>query len=90
MAHQDGVGHIHTRHGLMQGIVKHRCAAAQALLQHQVPVPQGLLEQAGPAFVLVEAAAAVGAVGGVGAVAVGVGVAEADDMFFHWGSPLSD
>ena len=46
-------------------------------------IAQGLLQAAGPALVLVEADAVVGAVVGVGAIAVGVGITQTENMLFH-------
>ena len=83
MAHEDGVEHCQGVHSLVKGVLEHSGPARQALLQHKEVLPQGLLQQAGPALILVEAGAAVGAVGGVGAVAVGVGIPQAEDVFFH-------
>ena len=44
---------------------------------------QSLLEQMGPALIFVKTIAAVRAVSGVGTVAMGIGVTEADNMLFH-------
>ena len=67
----------------MDGIVEAGGPAGEALLDDQVLLPQCRLEPPGPALGFVEADAAVGAVTGVCALAVGVAVAEADDVFFH-------
>ena len=76
-------------HGLVEGVGEDGGAAGQPLLGNQIARAQGLLQQAGPALVFVEADPAVGAVGRVGAVAVGIGVAKAEDMFFHsWSRPF--
>ena len=42
-----------------------------------------LLQEAGPALVLGEAVGVVGGIVGVCAVAMGVGIAKADNVFFH-------
>jgi len=42
-----------------------------------------LLKQAGPALVFVETDAAVGTVGGIGAVTVGVGIADTENVLFQ-------
>ena len=83
MALQQGIDDAQRVNGLVEGVGEYGGAAAQPLLRHQIVLPQGLLQQAGPALVLVEADAALGAVGRIGAVAVGVGVADTDDVFFH-------
>jgi hypothetical protein len=67
----------------VDGIVKAGGPAGEALLDDEVFLAQQALEPPGPALGFIEADAAVGAVAGVGAVAVGVAVAEADDVFFH-------
>ena len=67
----------------MNGIIKAGGAAGQTFFDHQIFLPQLLLQQSGPAFRLVETDAAVGAVSGIGAVAVGVGVTEAENVLFH-------
>ena len=67
----------------MQGIRKDGGTAGKPLFQNQIIRPQLLLQQAGPALRFVEAVAAVGAVRRVGAIAVGVGIAEAYNVFFH-------
>ena len=83
VAHKDRVGHIQSGHGFVEGIGEDGGAAGQALFQDEIFLAQSLLQQAGPALVFIEPGAAIGAVGGIGAVAVGVGVAQADDVFFH-------
>ena len=88
VAHEDGVCHIQGGHGFVEGVGEDGGAAGQTLFQDQIVLTQCLLQQAGPAFVFVEAGAAVGAVGGIGAVAVGIGVTETDDVFFHGMSSL--
>ena len=87
MRHQRGIYDIQPGHTLVQRIGKHGRPAGQPLFQHKVLLPQRLLQKAGPAFVLVEAVGAVGGVIGVGTVAVGIGIAEADNVFFHVCSP---
>ena len=83
VAHQTGIDRVQTGHGLLQGVRKHGGAPGEPLLDHKVILSQCLLQQTGPAFVLVETVAAIGTVGGVGAVAVGVGITETDNVFFH-------
>ena len=83
MAFQQGVNHRQGVHGLVEGVGEDGGPAGQALLRHQKVRAQGLLQQTGPTLVLVEADAAVSAVGGVGAVAVRVGIAQAENVFFH-------
>ena len=73
----------------MQRVIKDRGAAGKALLDNEAVLPQLLLQKAGPALGLIKAVAVVTAVIGVGAVAVGVGIPEADNMFFH-GSALPE
>ena len=70
----------------MKGVHEDRGAAAQALLNDQIFFPQGLLEPAGPALVLVVAVGAVGGVFGIGAVSMGIGIAQAKDVSLHEGS----
>jgi hypothetical protein len=67
----------------VDGIVKAGGPAGEALLDDEIFLAQQALEPPGPTLGLIEADAAVGAVAGVGTVAVGVAVAEADDVFFH-------
>ena len=67
----------------MDGIIKAGGAAGQTLFHHQILVSQLSLQAAGPALVFVEANTAVGAIGGVGAIAVGVGITETNNMLFH-------
>ena len=83
VALQQGVGAAQGVHALVERVREHGGAAAEALLRHQEILAQGLLQQAGPALVLVEADAAVGAVGGVGAVAVGIGITQTENVLFH-------
>ena len=83
MAHKGGEDHIQTGQSLGQRIVKDGGPAAQTLLQYQVFVPQRLGQQTGPALGFVETVTAVGAIEGLGAVAVGVGIAKTYDMLLH-------
>ena len=83
MAFKQSVQHAQGVHGFVERVLKDRGAAREPLLRHQNALPQGLLQQAGPALVFVEANAAVGTVGGIRAVAVGVGVAQAENVLFH-------
>ena len=83
MALEQGIGNAERVHALMERVNEHCGAAGQALLGDQILLAQRLLQQAGPALVLVEADAAVSAVGGVGAIAMGVGIAQAENMLFH-------
>ena len=89
VALQQGVEHGEGVHSLVEGVGEHGGPAGQPLLRHQIVGAQGLLQQTGPPLVLVEADAAVGAVGGVGAVAVGVGVAQTEYVFFHRHRPFN-
>ena len=83
MALEQGVDHAQGVHGLVDGVHEHGGAAGKALLGHQIFVAQRLLQAAGPALVLVEADAVVGTVIGVSAIAVGVGIAQAENVLFH-------
>ena len=83
MAHEGGIDDPQAVHALVERIGEHGGAAGQPLLQNQVPFPQLLLQQAGPALRLVKPIAAGHGVSGVGAVAVGIGITEAYDVFFH-------
>ena len=84
MAFQAGIQVRQGRQALLHRVVKDRGTAAKALLDDEVLLPQCLLQQAGPPLVLIEPGkAAVRAAGGVGAVAVGVGIAQADDVLLH-------
>ena len=60
--------------GVLEGVGENGGPAAETLLGDQISLPQGLLQQAGPPLLLVEADAPVGAIRRVGAVAVGVGI----------------
>jgi len=88
MAHQRGINDPQTVHGLMEGVGEYGGPAGKTFFINLAVVAQPVLQQAGPALLLVEPVAAVGAVGGVGAVAVGVGVAKTEDVFFHRGTSL--
>ena len=67
----------------MDGVYKNGRPARKALFRHKIVAAKRRLQAAGPALVLIEADAVVGTVRRVGAVAVGVGVAQTKDMFFH-------
>ena len=83
VALEQGVGHAQRIHGLMQRVHEHSSAAGKSLLGDQILLAQRLLQAAGPALILVEADAVVGAVVGVGTIAVGVGIAQTENMLFH-------
>ena len=83
MAHQGGVDRPQAVHALVEGIGEHGGAPGQALLQNQVFFPQLLLQQAGPALGFIKPAASRDGIGGVGAIAMGIGIAETDNVFFH-------
>ena len=83
MAFEQRIGHAQRVHGFVDGVHKYGGPARKPLLGDQILFAQRLLQAAGPALVLVETDAAVGAVGRVGAIAVGVGVPQAENVFFH-------
>ena len=62
---------------LVKGIGKDSGAAGKAVLRDQIVIPKECLEQTGPPLLLVEAVSSIGTVCGVGAVAVGIGIAKA-------------
>ena len=82
MALEQGIGHAQSIHGLVDGIYKNGGAARKALFGYQILVAQSSLQAAGPALVLVEADAAIGVILGVGTITVGVGIAQAENMWF--------
>lgn len=61
----------------MDGIGEAGGSAGKAFFDDQIIAAEFLAQQAGPAFMFIETSV------GVGAVAVGVGIAEAYNMFFH-------
>ena len=67
----------------MDGVYENGRPARKTLFRHEIVAAKRRLQAAGPALVLVEADAVVGTVRRVGTVAVGVGVAQTKDMFFH-------
>ena len=67
----------------MDGVIEAGGAAGETFFNDQIFFSQMLLQQPGPALLLGETDAAVQAVRWVGTVAVGVGIAEADHVFFH-------
>ena len=83
VALEQGVSHAQCIHGFVQRVHEHGSAAGKTFLGDQILLAQRLLQTAGPALVLVEADAVVGAVVGVGAVAVGVGITQTENMLFH-------
>ena len=89
VAFQQGIGDAEGVHAFMQRILEYGGAAGETLFGDQKILAQCFLQQAGPAFVFVEADAVVCAVVGVGTVTVGIGVAKAKNMLFHGGLFLS-
>ena len=83
MAFEQGIGHAQSIHGLVDGVCKNGSAPGKTLFGYQILVAQSSLQAAGPALVLVETDAAVGIVLGVGAITMGVGIAQAENMCFH-------
>ena len=83
MALQQGIRDAQSVHGFVDGVHENGRPAGQALFRDEVLAAQCGLQTAGPALVLVEADAAVGVVLRVGAIAVGVGVAQAENVSFH-------
>ena len=67
----------------LQGIGEYRGPPAQSLLDHQIFLSQGALEQTGPAFRLAEPASAEGFPLLSSTVAVSIGVAQTDNMALH-------
>ena len=85
--HQRGIDYIQPGHALMQRIGKYGRPAGKSLFQHKILPAQRLLQKARPALVLVEAVGMAGGIVGIGAVAMGIGIAKADNVFFHARSP---
>ena len=83
VALEAGIDVVQTVQPFVDGFVKTGGAAGQTLFNYQIVISQLLLQQAGPALVLIEADAAVGTVSGVRAVAMGIGIAEADNELFN-------
>ena len=83
MALQQGIRDAQSVHGFVDGVYENGRPAGQALFRDKVLAAQRGLQTAGPALILVEADAAVGVVLRVGAIAVGVGVAQAENVGFH-------
>ena len=83
MRHERGVYHVEPGHALMQWVAENSSAPGKPLLEHKVILAKRLLQEAGPALVLGEAVGVVGGIFGVCAVAMGVGIAKADNVFFH-------
>ena len=81
MALQQGIRDAQSVHGFVDGVYENGRPAGQALFRDEVLAAQCGLQTTGPALVLVEADAAVGVVLRVGAIAVGVGVAKAENEF---------
>ena len=88
MALEERIGHAQSVHRLMDGVHENRRPARKALFRHKILAAQRCLQPTGPALILVEADAVVGAVRRVGAIAVSVGVAQTKDMLFHRSIPL--
>jgi hypothetical protein len=87
MAHQNGIGHAEGIHALMQRILKYSSSTGKALFQHQIFFAQQLLQNPGPAFIFIKTVAAVGAIGRIRTVAMGIGISQTDNVFFHIKSP---
>ena len=83
MAFQQGIRDAQSVHGFVDGVYENGRPAGQALFGDKVLAAQRGLQTAGPALVFVEADAAIGVVLRVGAIAVGVGVAQAENVSFH-------
>ena len=67
----------------MDGVHENGRPARKALFRHEIVAAKRRLQAAGPALVLIEADAVVSTVRRVGTVAVGVGIAQTEDMCFH-------
>ena len=67
----------------MEGIVKAGGPAGKPFFDHKIAFAELCLQQLCPALVLIEADAAVRAVGRIGAVAVGIGISQTKDVFVH-------
>ena len=83
VALEQGIDDAEGIHRFVDGVHKYGGAAGKSLFGHKVFVAQRLLQAAGPALLFIEADAMVGAVVGVGTVAVGVGITQTEDMCFH-------
>ena len=83
VALEQGIDNAEGIHRFVDGVHKYGGAAGKTLFGHKVFVAQRLLQAAGPALLFIEADAVVGAVVRVGTVAVGVGIAQTEDMCFH-------
>ena len=88
MALQAGIDVIQGAETFVEGVFKAGGAAGKTFLGDQILIAQLGLEQPGPALVFVEADAAVGGIGRIGAVAVGVGVAKTTMCFFMKNPPF--
>ena len=66
----------------MQRVAEYGSSSGKPLLEHKVILAKRLLQEAGPALVLGEAVCVVGGIVGVCTVAMGVGIAKADNVFF--------
>ena len=65
-------------------IGKDGCPPRQPFLKHQVVLPKLFSEQAGPSFLFIKAKQwSIRTVVRAGAIAMGIGVPQADNMFFH-------
>ena len=67
----------------MQRVAEDGSASGKPLFEHKVILTQRLLQKTSPALVLGEAVGVAGGIVGVCAVAMGVRIAEADNVFFH-------
>ena len=83
MALEERISHAQSVHRLMDGVHENGRPARKTLFRHEIVAAKRRLQAAGPALVLIEADAVVGTVRRVGTVAVGVGIAQTKDMFFH-------
>ena len=83
MRHERGVYHVEPGHAFVQRVAEYGSSSGKPLLEHEVIFAQRLLQEAGPALGLGEAVGVVGGIVGVCAVAMGVGIAKADNVFFH-------
>ena len=85
VAHEAGPDVACARDAIAEGVLEYRCASVQALFDYKILLSERRLHQPRPAGGLGKAHGAAGLrntveVGGVAAVAVRVGVAEADDV----------
>lgn len=84
MALEAGADIVDRGQAFVERIVENSGAAGETLLQDQVSLSQRGLEPLGPALLFIEAQErSIGAVGAVGAVAMGVGVAQTYDMLLQ-------